>query len=155
MEAKVNVRWSGNKILLVGGAERANRLVFVKKWSKVVRGVWREGFIGYCGKLESYSTVDREPDKLLEERLRECWAFRLENNSGESILNTLQLICDILRCTENRTGIVKTRADESMSYKWGRVIIETVSDVMKSLHVIVSRVSVTDNCYSENNSAVD
>jgi hypothetical protein len=38
-----------------------------------------------------------------------------------SVLNALQLICDILKCTkENRIGIVKrlkTRADESMSYK--------------------------------------
>jgi hypothetical protein len=56
--------------------------------------------------------------KLLEERLRVCLAIRLKKNSGESILNTLQLICDILRCIkENRIGIVKKRADESMCYK--------------------------------------
>jgi hypothetical protein len=30
-EAKVYARWGRNKILLVGGAERANRLVSVKK----------------------------------------------------------------------------------------------------------------------------
>jgi hypothetical protein len=30
-EAKVNAKWSGNKILLVGGVERVNRLVLVKK----------------------------------------------------------------------------------------------------------------------------
>jgi hypothetical protein len=55
--------------------------------------------------------------KLLEERLRVCKAIRLENNSGESVLNTLQLICDISRCAkENRIGIVKMRADESTSY---------------------------------------
>jgi hypothetical protein len=126
--------------LLVGGVERANRLVLVKKWSKVVRGslkrglyrlLWQAWIVFYCG---------QEPVKLLAERLRVCEAIRLENNSGESILNTLQRICDILRCTkENRIGIVKTRAVESMSYKWGRVIIETVSDVTKSLHVIVAR----------------
>ena len=55
---------------------------------------------------------------MLEERLRVCKAIRLENNSGKSILNALELICDIMRCTEeNRVGIVKTDADESMSYK--------------------------------------
>ena len=71
----------------------------------------------YSGKLESYSTVDREPVKLLKERFRVCKAITLENNSGESVLNALQLISDIMRCTENRVGIVKTGADESMSYK--------------------------------------
>jgi hypothetical protein len=55
--------------------------------------------------------------KLLEERLRVCQAIRLENNCGESVLNALQLIYDILRCKENRIGIVETRADESMSCK--------------------------------------
>ena len=78
----------------------------------------RKSFVGYSGKPESYSTVDREPVKLLEERLRVYKAIRLENNSGESVLNGLQLICDIMRCTdENRVGIVKTGVDESMSYK--------------------------------------
>ena len=62
--------------------------------------------------------MDREPVKLLEERLRACKAIRLEKNSGKSVLNALELICDIMRCTEeNRVGIVKMGADESMSYK--------------------------------------
>jgi hypothetical protein len=78
----------------------------------------RESSIGYCGQLESYCAVDREPVKLLEERLRVCSAIRLENNSGASILNALKLIYDILRGTkENTIGIVKTRADASMSNK--------------------------------------
>ena len=45
-------------------------------------------------------------------------AIRLENNSGESVLNPLKFICDIVRCTEeNRFDIVKTGVDESMGFK--------------------------------------
>ena len=45
-------------------------------------------------------------------------AVSLENNSGKGVLNPLKFICDIKRCTEeNRIGVVKTGADESMSYK--------------------------------------
>ena len=55
---------------------------------------------------------------MLEERLRVCKAIRLENDSGKSVLNAMELTCDIMRCTEeNRVGIAKTGADESMSYK--------------------------------------
>ena len=83
-----------------------------------MRGVGIKSFVGYSGKLEAYPTVDREPVKLLQKRLRVYTAIRLENNSGEGVLNPLQLICDIVRCTEeNRVSIVKARADESMSYK--------------------------------------
>ena len=104
--------------MLVREAERANRLVIVEERCKVLRGVCRKSFVGYSGKLESYSAVDREPVKLLEERRRVCKAIRLENNSGESVLNALQIICDIMRCPkENRVDIVKTGADESMSCK--------------------------------------
>ena len=63
-----------------------------------------------------------------------------ENNSGKGVLNPLKFICDIKRCTEeNRIGVVKTGADESMSYKRGSAIIEKVSDVTECLHVIVAR----------------
>jgi hypothetical protein len=42
----------------------------------------------------------------------------VENNSGERVLNPLEFIYDIVRCTEeNRIGIVKTGADESMCNK--------------------------------------
>ena len=67
-------------------------------------------------------------------------AVSLENNSGKGVLNPLKFICDIKRCTEeNRIGVVKTGADESMSYKWGSVIVETVPDVLEGIHVIVAR----------------
>ena len=47
-----------------------------------------------------------------------CKTIGLENNSGKSVLNALQLIYDIMRCTEeDRVGIVETGADESVSYK--------------------------------------
>jgi hypothetical protein len=83
-----------------------------------LRGVGIKSFVGYSGKLETYPTVDREPVKLLKKRLRVCEAIRLKNNSGEGILNPLQLICDIVGCAEeNRISIVKAGADESMSYK--------------------------------------
>ena len=62
--------------------------------------------------------MDREPLKLLEERLTVCKLIRLENNSGKSVLNPLDLVCDIVTCTkENKVGIAKMGADESMSYK--------------------------------------
>ena len=45
-------------------------------------------------------------------------AVSLKNNSGKGVLNPLKFICDIKRCTEeNGIGVVKTGADESMSYK--------------------------------------
>ena len=45
-------------------------------------------------------------------------AIRLENNSGEGILDTLEFVCDIVRCTEeNRIGVVKVRTNEGMSDK--------------------------------------
>ena len=44
--------------------------------------------------------------------------IKLESNSGESVLNPLKFICVIVRCNEdNRIGIVKTEADESMGNK--------------------------------------
>ena len=46
--------------------------------------------------------------KLPEESLRVGVAISLENNSGEGILDTLEFVCDIVRCTEeNRVSIVK------------------------------------------------
>jgi hypothetical protein len=55
---------------------------------------------------------------LSKEWLRMGEAIRLENNSGESVLNPLKFICDIMRCSEeNRIGIVKTGTDESTGYK--------------------------------------
>ena len=45
-------------------------------------------------------------------------AVSLENNSGKGVFNPLKFFCDINRCAEeNRFGVVKTVADESMSYK--------------------------------------
>ena len=45
-------------------------------------------------------------------------AISLENDSGKNVLNPFEFICDMERCTEeNRIGVVKTGADESMSYK--------------------------------------
>ena len=39
----------------------------------------------------------------------------LENNSGERVLNSLEFVCDIVRCViENRIGVVETEADESV-----------------------------------------
>ena len=42
--------------------------------------------------------------------------MRLENNFGEGVLNLLEFILDIVRCTEeSRVGVVKTITDTSMS----------------------------------------
>ena len=78
--------------------------------------------------------------KLLKKRFRVGKAVSLENYSGKGVLNTLKFICDIKRCTkENRIGVVKTGADERMSYKGGSVIVKTVPDVSEGIHVIVAR----------------
>ena len=53
-----------------------------------------------------------------EKRLGVSVAIRLEYNSGKRVLNTLEFICDIVRCTEeNRIGVVKARTNEGMSDK--------------------------------------
>jgi len=63
----------------------------------------------------------------------------LENNVGERVLNSLEFVCDMLRCAiENRIAIVETRADKSMSSVRCSVSVETVSDVSECLQVIVA-----------------
>jgi hypothetical protein len=43
-------------------------------------------------------------------------AIRLEDDSGEWVLDTLKFIADVVgRTKENRIGLVKTRTDEWMS----------------------------------------
>ena len=36
----------------------------------VLRGICRKSFVGYSSKFETYSSLEREPVKFLEERLR-------------------------------------------------------------------------------------
>jgi len=63
----------------------------------------------------------------------------VENNSGERVLNSLEFVCDMLRCTiENRIAIVETGADESISNKRSSVSVETVPDVTECFQVIVA-----------------
>ena len=53
--------------------------------------------------------------QLSKKRLRVGLAIRLEDNSGERVLNTLKFIDDIVGGTEeNKVSVVKTRTDESM-----------------------------------------
>ena len=53
--------------------------------------------------------------QLSKKRLRVGLAIRLEDNSGERVLNALKFIDDIVGGPEeNRVSVVKTRTDESM-----------------------------------------
>ena len=53
--------------------------------------------------------------QLSEERLRVGLAIRLEDNSGERVVNALKFIDDIVGGTEeNRVSVIKTRTDESI-----------------------------------------
>ena len=55
---------------------------------------------------------------MSKKRSRMGKAVSLEKNSGKSVLNPLKFICGIKRCIEeNRIGVVKTGADESMRCK--------------------------------------
>ena len=53
--------------------------------------------------------------QLSKKRLRVGLAIRLEDNSGERVLNALKFIDDIVGGTEeNRVSVVKARTDKSM-----------------------------------------
>ena len=53
--------------------------------------------------------------QLSKKRLRVSLAIRLEDNTGERVLNELKFIDDIVGGTEvNRVSVVKTRTDECM-----------------------------------------
>jgi len=63
----------------------------------------------------------------------------VEKNSGERVLNSLEFVCDMLRCAiENGIAIVETGADESMSNKRCTVSVETVSNVSECIQVVVA-----------------
>jgi len=74
------------------------------------------------------------------------YIVELENNSGERVLNSLEFVCDIVRCAiENRIAIVEPEADESTSNKRCSVIVETVSDVSNPDQDLIS--SACENAY--------
>jgi len=53
--------------------------------------------------IDEYSAMDSKLMKLLKECLRVSSAIELKNNSGNSIFNTVEFVCDIkvtLRRTE-------------------------------------------------------
>ena len=135
-KAKVNASWCQKEIVLAGVVKRTDRLVEVDKWTKGLRKVgrwlwmllWPTCTVFWCG-LVTNEVVGGEAQS----------GRGYQTNSGESVLNPLKFICVIVRCNEdNRIGIVKTEADESMGNKWGSGIIKTVPDVSKGLRVIIA-----------------
>jgi hypothetical protein len=66
-------------------------------------------------------------------------AIRLESDSGKRVLDTLKLVREIERCTEeNRVGVVEARTDEGMSDKRRCVIVKAGSNVSKSFQIVVA-----------------
>ena len=62
--------------------------------------------------------------QLLKKRPRVGLAIRLEDNSGERVLNVLKFIDDIVGGTKgNIVSVVKTRTDESMGNESGSLIV--------------------------------
>ena len=57
-----------------------------------MRGIGRKGFVCDGGKLETNSALDRKPMQLSKKRLRVGLAIRLEDNSGERVLNALKTV---------------------------------------------------------------
>ena len=76
--------------------------------------------------------------QLLKKRLCVCSAVRLEDNSSDRVLIALKFVDDIVGGTENIVSIVKTRTDESVGNQRGSLIIQTMPNVAKSLHVVVA-----------------
>jgi len=54
-----NDRSGERKEVLTEGVKRTDRLMIMVVWNKILRRVYREGFVCYGGKLDTNSAVNR------------------------------------------------------------------------------------------------